>query len=55
MGRKRSKRYEAAAGNVPDGKVSIPEAVKAVKAFPAGGFDQTVELVNTHLAAARAK
>jgi len=45
MGRKRSKHYEAAAGNVPDGKVSIPEAVKAVKAFPAGGFDQTVELV----------
>lgn len=45
MGSKRSKRYEAAAGNVPDDKVSIPEAVKAVKAFPAGGFDQTVELV----------
>jgi len=45
MGRKRSKHYEAGAASVPDGKVSIPEAVKAVKAFPAGGFDQTVELV----------
>ncbi len=43
-GKTRSKEYRRAREKVPQGKVSVAEAVKVLKEFPAGKFDQTVEL-----------
>jgi len=45
MPRPRSKRYRDSAARVPQGKVSVREAVDAVKSFGATKFDATVELV----------
>ncbi|MDP6045580.1 MAG: 50S ribosomal protein L1 [Phycisphaerae bacterium] len=45
MSRTRSKRYEADMANRPPGPVATAEAVTTVKAFTAGKFDQTIELV----------
>ncbi|MCP4377656.1 MAG: 50S ribosomal protein L1 [bacterium] len=43
--RSRSKQYDASMANRPVGKVSIKEAVAAIKSFGTGKFDQTIELV----------
>jgi len=40
----RSKKYRQAQEIMPEGKVSVAEAVKALKEFPASKFDQTIEL-----------
>jgi large subunit ribosomal protein L1 len=45
MGTTRGKRYKADATNLPDGKVPPAEAIKVLKTFGGGKFDQTVELV----------
>ena len=45
MSRYRSKRYRACLENVPKTRLSIPEAVKALKNFKATKFDSTVNLV----------
>ena len=45
MAKQRSKRYTQAAENLPEGKVSIDEAVKLVGQFAPTTFDATVELV----------
>jgi len=44
MPRIRSKRYKESLAQVPEGKVPLLEAVKAVKSFPAAKFDSTIEL-----------
>ncbi|MFP3937753.1 MAG: 50S ribosomal protein L1 [Phycisphaerae bacterium] len=44
MSLKKSRRYQECLEKVPEGKVSVPEAVKAVKAMDGAKFDQTVEL-----------
>jgi large subunit ribosomal protein L1 len=41
----RSKRYNQCLEQVPKGKVSVAEAVKAIKSFKATKFDSTVNLV----------
>jgi len=43
-GKSRSKKYQQAREKVPRGKVSVAEAVRILKEFPTGKFDQTVEL-----------
>jgi large subunit ribosomal protein L1 len=45
MPRRRSKRYKESVAQVPEGKVSVLEAVNAVRSFGATKFDATVELV----------
>jgi len=45
MAKKNSKRYRQCLESVPKGPVSVEEAVKIVKSFPAGKFDPTIELV----------
>ncbi len=45
MGKKRSKKYIAAAKDLPKGPVSISEAVKRVKSFQTAKFDQTINCV----------
>jgi len=42
---KKSKRYRQSLDQVPSSAISIAQAVEIIKAFPAGNFDQTVELV----------
>ena len=44
MGKVRSKRYRECLEKVPQGKVSVLDAVKAVKAFKSTKFDQTINL-----------
>ncbi len=44
MAKKRSKRYNAAAANVPTGIVDVAEAVKVLKSYPKAKFDETVEV-----------
>jgi len=41
----KSRRYEAMGEKLPSGKVSVSEAVKALKGLPPARFDQTVEIV----------
>lgn len=41
----KSRRYKEMAEKLPSGKVSIAEAVKAIKGLPPARFDQTVEIV----------
>jgi large subunit ribosomal protein L1 len=43
--RKRGKRYKDAAKDLPSGPVSLTEAVKKVKSFPPGKFDQSIDCV----------
>jgi large subunit ribosomal protein L1 len=43
--RKRGKRYEAAAKDLPSGPVSLAEAVEKIKSFPPTKFDQSVDCV----------
>ncbi|HUT59528.1 MAG TPA: 50S ribosomal protein L1 [Phycisphaerae bacterium] len=45
MSATRSKRYRQCQASVPAGKVSLAQAVKAVKSYKATRFDPTVELV----------
>lgn len=45
MPRKRSKRYQESAAQVPQGRLSVREAVEAVKSLPSTKFDATIELV----------
>ena len=45
MGKTHSKRYRQCLDAVPEGRMPVGEAVRAVKAFPATKFDSTVELV----------
>lgn len=45
MAKIRSKRYRQCLAKVPKGKLSVAEAVKAVKTMPATKFDATVNLV----------
>ena len=45
---KRSKRYKALLESVPETPVELPEAVKLLKGFEGGNFDQTVE-IHMHL------
>jgi large subunit ribosomal protein L1 len=44
MAGKRSRRYQQCLEKVPEGKVSVQEAVGAVKEMAGANFDQTVEL-----------
>ena len=44
MPKRRSKRYKESLAQVPEGKVSLVDGVNAVKSFPAGKFDPTIEL-----------
>lgn len=44
MSLKKSRRYQQCLEKVPEGKVSVPEAIKAVKDMDGAKFDQTVEL-----------
>lgn len=44
MGKKAGKRYRQWAEKVPEAKVPLDEAVRIVKGFTGGKFDQTVEL-----------
>lgn len=43
--KKRGKRYTAAAKDLPSGPVSLIEAVKKIKSFPATKFDQSIDCV----------
>jgi len=45
MSRDRSKRYKQCLEKVPTGKISLVEAVEAIKSMPMTKFDPTVELV----------
>ncbi|MGA2915886.1 MAG: 50S ribosomal protein L1 [Sedimentisphaerales bacterium] len=45
MRKKRSKKYVAAAKDLPSGPVSVAEAVKKVKSFQTAKFDQTINCV----------
>ena len=45
MAKKNSKRYRQSLESVPKEPVSVAEAVRIVKSFPAGKFDSTIELV----------
>lgn len=44
MSKKHGKRYRQCLEKLPDGKVPLAEAVRALKEMPAGNFDSTVEL-----------
>ncbi len=43
--RKRSKRYEEQAGQVPEGALALEQAVEKVQSWKGGKFDQSVECV----------
>ena len=45
MPKRRSKRYSAAAKELPSGPVSLAEAVKKVKSFSPAKFDQSIDCV----------